>query len=230
MAFKWLPYFLSLLDSENLTTFPIMFLLWINSQLQYSWAPLVAQTVKNLPATWETWVAEIPMEEGMATHSSILAWRIPWTEEPAGLQSMGSQRVGHSWATKRAHAHTHTHTHTQRANTSHQWVIVQTGLLTCVTVMLTYYRRGIRASKLTRFASIQQSVKIFIWGAPLSHLELDHKMKQGNHRKDGMEGHLNSCWEFPSKCSDGSQNVKEKKLERHTDDLVLKGADSWYCG
>ena len=56
----------------------------------------MAQTVKNLPATWETWVAEIPMEEGMATHSSILAWRIPWTEEPAGLQSMGSQRVGHS--------------------------------------------------------------------------------------------------------------------------------------
>ena len=133
----------------------------------------------------------------------------PWTEEPAGLQSRGSQRVGHSWATKRTHARTHTHT--QRANTSHQWVIVQIGLLTCVTVMLTYYRRGIRASKLTRFASIQQSVKIFIWGAPLSHLELDHKMKQGNHRKDGTEGHLNSCWESPSKCSDGSQSVKEKK-------------------
>ena len=58
--------------------------------LQYSWAPLVAQTVKNLPATWETWVGEIPREEGMATHSSVLAWRIPTAEKPDGLQSMVS--------------------------------------------------------------------------------------------------------------------------------------------
>ena len=59
--------------------------------------------VKNLPAMWETqvWslVREDPLEKGMATHSSILAWRIPWTEEPSGLQSMGSQRVEHDWAT-----------------------------------------------------------------------------------------------------------------------------------
>ena len=59
--------------------------------------------VKNLPAMWETQVwslgREDPLEKGMATHSSILAWRIPWTEEPGGLQSMGSQRVGHDWAT-----------------------------------------------------------------------------------------------------------------------------------
>ena len=51
--------------------------------------------VKNLPAMWETWVrslgGEDPLEEGMATHSSILAWRVPWTEEPGGLQSTGSQ-------------------------------------------------------------------------------------------------------------------------------------------
>ena len=57
--------------------------------------------VKNLPAVWETWVwslgREDPLEEGMASHCSILAWRIPWTEEPGGLQSTGSQRVGHSW-------------------------------------------------------------------------------------------------------------------------------------
>ena len=63
-------------------------------------AILVAQTVKNLPATQETWVRSLgwedPPEEGMATHSSILAWRIPWTEEPGGLQSMGLQRVGHN--------------------------------------------------------------------------------------------------------------------------------------
>ena len=56
----------------------------------------------------ETWVWSLgwkdPLEEGMATHSSILAWRIPWTEEPGGLQSKGSQRVGHDWATQRSTA------------------------------------------------------------------------------------------------------------------------------
>ena len=54
---------------------------------------------KNLSSVWETWVLspgwEGPLEEGMATHSSVLAWRIPWTEEHDGLQSMGLQRVGH---------------------------------------------------------------------------------------------------------------------------------------
>ena len=58
-----------------------------------------AQMVKNLPAMWETWVRflgwEDPLEKGRATHSSILAYRIPWTEEPGGLQSMGLERVGH---------------------------------------------------------------------------------------------------------------------------------------
>ena len=53
---------------------------------------------KNLPAVQETWVQSLgredPLEKGMATYSSILAWRIPWTEEPGGLQSMGEQRVG----------------------------------------------------------------------------------------------------------------------------------------
>ena len=71
----------------------------IDYQLQYSWASLVAQMLKNLPAMWDTWVRSLgwedPLEEGMATHSSILAWRFPWTEEPGGLQSMRSQRVGH---------------------------------------------------------------------------------------------------------------------------------------
>ena len=58
--------------------------------------------VKNPPAMWETWVRSLgwedPLEKEMATHSSILAWRIPWTEEPGGLQFMGSQRVGHNLA------------------------------------------------------------------------------------------------------------------------------------
>ena len=61
---------------------------------------LVAQTVKNLTAMRETWVRSLdwedPLEDGMATHFSILAWRLPWTEEPGGLQSMGLPRVGHS--------------------------------------------------------------------------------------------------------------------------------------
>ena len=59
----------------------------------------MAQKVKNLPAMWETWVRSLgwedPLEKEIAIHSSILAWRIPWTEEPGRLQSMGSQRVGH---------------------------------------------------------------------------------------------------------------------------------------
>ena len=58
-----------------------------------------AQMVKNLPAVQETWVRSLgwedPLEKGMATHSSILAWRIPWTEDPGKLQSMESQRVRH---------------------------------------------------------------------------------------------------------------------------------------
>ena len=57
----------------------------------------MAQTIKNPPAMQEAWVQSLggpdPLQEGMATHSSILAWRIPWTEEPGGLQSMGSPRV-----------------------------------------------------------------------------------------------------------------------------------------
>ena len=60
---------------------------------------LEAQTVKNLPAMQETQVQSLgqedPLEKGMATHSSILAWKIPWTEEPEGLLSMGLQRVRH---------------------------------------------------------------------------------------------------------------------------------------
>ena len=59
----------------------------------------MAQTVKNLPAMWETWFWSLgwedPLEKGMATQSSILAWRIPWTEEPGGLWSIELQRVRH---------------------------------------------------------------------------------------------------------------------------------------
>ena len=68
-----------------------------------NWACLVAQMVKNPPAAQEIWVQSLGredlLEKEMATHSSILAWRIPQTEEPDRLQSMGSQRVGHDWTT-----------------------------------------------------------------------------------------------------------------------------------
>ena len=68
----------------------------------YSWTSLVAQTV-NLPTIQETWVQSLGREDTLekekATHSSTLAWRIPWREEPGRLQSMGSKRVGHDWAT-----------------------------------------------------------------------------------------------------------------------------------
>ena len=60
----------------------------------------MAQMVKSLPSMWEIWVQSLgwedPLKKEMATHSSILVWRIPWTEEPVELQSMGSQRVRHN--------------------------------------------------------------------------------------------------------------------------------------
>ena len=63
----------------------------------------LAQRLKRLPGMWETWVQSLgqedPLEKEMVTHSSILAWRIPWTDKPGRLQSMGLQRVGHNWAT-----------------------------------------------------------------------------------------------------------------------------------
>ena len=69
---------------------------FFSSVSQYCGLPWVAHMVKNLPAIQETWVRSLgqedPLEKGIATHSSILAWRIPWTEEPGRLQSMGSQK------------------------------------------------------------------------------------------------------------------------------------------
>ena len=67
--------------------------------------------VKHLPPMWETWVRSLgqedPLEKEMATHSSILAWKIPWIQEPGGLQSMGL----HTHTDTDTHTHTHTHTH-----------------------------------------------------------------------------------------------------------------------
>ena len=78
--------------NTNVINFPI----FVSKHL---WASLVAQMVKCLPAMRETWVQSLgqedPLKKEKATHSSTLAWRIPWTEQPGGLQSMGSQRVRH---------------------------------------------------------------------------------------------------------------------------------------
>ena len=74
----------------------------------YCRASLVAQRLKRLPLMWETQVRflgrEDPLEKETVTHSSILAWRIPWTEKPGRLQSTGSQRVRHDWATSLTHS------------------------------------------------------------------------------------------------------------------------------
>ena len=80
----------------------------IGYPLHFTWTSLVVQMVKNLPATRETWVRSLgwedPLEKEIATHTSILAWRIPWMEKLGGLQSMGSQRVGHNWVTSLTHS------------------------------------------------------------------------------------------------------------------------------
>ena len=74
----------------------------VAQSLMNYWASLVSQLIKYPSAMQETLVQFLgwkdPLEEGMATHLSILAWRIPWTEEPGGLQGIRSQRVGHNWA------------------------------------------------------------------------------------------------------------------------------------
>ena len=81
--------------------------------------------VKNPPAMQETYIRSLgredPLEKGMATHSSILAWRIPWTEEPGEPQSMGLQRVGHDWVTN-----THIHTSREQVHCRNQISLKQT--------------------------------------------------------------------------------------------------------
>ena len=91
-----------IVDSQTVVRNKTICLVSLNdAELPYSIPPefLVAQTVKHLPAMREIRVRSLhwedPLEKEMATHSSILAWKIPWTEEPVRLQSMGSQRVGH---------------------------------------------------------------------------------------------------------------------------------------
>ena len=105
--YTYIPFFLSLSPTAHPTLLgnhrAPSWASYVIKQLPTSYlihgASLVAQRVKCLPAMQETQVQSLvwedPLEKERATHSSILAWRIPWTEEPGGLQSMGSQRVGH---------------------------------------------------------------------------------------------------------------------------------------
>ena len=87
----------------NFIVFSLHVILKLNISLIETGASLVAQRLKRFPARQETRVQSLgwedPLEKEMATHSSILAWKIPWTEEPGRLQSTGLQRVGHDWAT-----------------------------------------------------------------------------------------------------------------------------------
>ena len=95
---QWADLWKSALCFSFLLYYSIFFILCSDSGY-YLGASLVAQMVKNLPVMQETWILSLcwedPLEKEMATHSSILAWRIPWTEESGGLPSMGPQRVGH---------------------------------------------------------------------------------------------------------------------------------------
>ena len=83
---------------------------WALTRRYWIASTTVAQMVKNMPAMQESWIQSLgwedPLEKAMATHSSNLAWEILWTEEPGRLQSMGSQRVRHNWATN-THIRTH---------------------------------------------------------------------------------------------------------------------------
>ena len=93
-------FFISLFNIHLLSTcFVLVTVSIIVIWLKLTWASLMAQRVQNLPALQETHVqslgCEDPLGKGMATHSSILAWRTPWTEEPGGLKAMGLQRLGH---------------------------------------------------------------------------------------------------------------------------------------
>ena len=109
----------------------------------------IAQLVKNLPAVQETWVwflgREDPLEKKLAVHSSILAWKIPWTEEPGRLQSKGSQRVRHHWATS---------LHSLPA------VRPQENYLTSLSLSFLFYKMEITAH-----------FKELLWGLNVEHLE-----------------------------------------------------------
>ena len=86
-------------DFTSVLFSPLALFFFLNTDNKVNWTSLVAQTVKRLSTVRETWVRalgwEDSLEKEIAIHSSTIAWKIPWTEKPGRLQSMGSQRVGH---------------------------------------------------------------------------------------------------------------------------------------
>ena len=132
------------------------------------WRPLnpSVQTVKRLPARRETWVRSLgqedPLEKEMATHSSILAWRIPWTEEPGGLQSTGSQRVGHDWATSLTHSLTRNKVTVSRIHGSplQNLFNVHLYLFYLVDTFMTLSMSFLWASTHSNFLSLKQFLKL----------------------------------------------------------------------
>ena len=120
-------WWIKVVSEVNWSRFKFQFCLsvivWLGMSYIACWASLVAQTAKKLPAMQAIQVWPLgwkdSLEKGMATHSTIVTWRIPRTEEPGGLQSMGSQRVEHDWHNL-AHPHT-CHCICGRRETRHTW-------------------------------------------------------------------------------------------------------------
>ena len=137
---------------------------------------LVAQMVNNLPAMQETQVQSLgqedSLEEGMAMHSSILAWRISWTEKPGRVQSMGSQRVGHDWAIN---------THVQRnvigllsPGYSQLWVNIVPNLI--ISPNCLYLKNSFLHKIKNLFWNVSWLLNFFILFSPLIHIKI-HKWK-----------------------------------------------------
>ena len=118
---------------------------------QYSWASLVAQTVKHLPPVQEAaqrpgfspWVGKIPLRRAWQPTPVFLPRESPWTEEPGGLQSVGSQRVGHNWVT----THTHTHANISQIMKFYNYLFLMAlGLCCCVQAFSSCSKQGLPSS------------------------------------------------------------------------------------
>ena len=133
-----------------------------------SWASLVAQRVKRLPAMRETRLRSLgredPLEKEMAPHSSILAWRIPWTEEPGGLQSTESQRVGHDWVTL---TYTPTKVYSEgRRRRGQQWMRWLDSITNSMDMNLGKFRVStFTIALVSRFSIVSRFVIAFLQGA-----------------------------------------------------------------
>ena len=143
----------------------------------------MAQVVKNLPAIQETQVQilgqEAPLEEEMATHCSMLAWKIPWTEEPGRLQSMRSQRIRHDWAHMHLCVHAHVYTHVHAIIYTHTFVHKPRYKLV----------RGHSPQK--QFPEIGKSQDLICFGICYSHVEIS--LSKGKHKDSWVTEQTASC-------------------------------------